>query len=221
MNISQPLMKLITTGDCQDGVLDDIDIMASLYHAGAINADIDYQQFVLDRFDGKLILNGASLQKSSFRRLQLKSIDLKKAKLWQADLSDVIWEQANFAEASLGRARLNRAILRNANFENAYLESADLLGADLSDCNFSGANLDGADIRAANFTRTNCKGVIFDDDGPRDPRFLGANFTDANLEGARISPNAFESVYLCRTIMPDGTVSDRDCELVKTLFGSR
>jgi uncharacterized protein YjbI with pentapeptide repeats len=221
MNISPSLKELVTTGKCSSGILNNIDITAGLYHSGAIAAHEDYYEYVLNKFDGKLVLNEAKMQHSSFRWLRLKYIDLRKSDLGNSDLSDVIWEEADFSEASLGRARLNRAILRGANFEKADLNSSDLLGADFSNCNFSGANLDGADIRAADFTGANCKDVIFDGDGPKDPRFLGANFTDANLEGARIDIKSLDFVYLCRTIMPDGTVSDRDCNFVQSFVQGR
>lgn len=220
MNISISLMKFLTTGICEDGekcLLDKINITASLYHAGLLFANIDYQEDVLNEFNGKLSLKGASLQGASFRRLQLKSIDLKKPNLADTDLSDVIWEQANFFGSFLGGARLNRAILKGANFENAQLQNADLLGADLSNSNFTGADLDGVDIRAANLTGANCQRAIFNSDGPRDPQFLGANFTDANLKDAEIYEEDYRLVYLCRTTMPDGTVSNRDCELVENL----
>jgi uncharacterized protein YjbI with pentapeptide repeats len=218
MYISQSLHKLVTTGECSKGVLNNIDITASLYHSGAIAAYEDYYQYNLSSFDGKLILNEAEIQYSSFRWLNLKYIDLRKSNLRNSDLSDVVWEEADLAEALLGRARLNRAVLRGANFENASLNSADLLGADFSNCNFRGADLDGADIRAANFTGANCEGVIFDGDGPKDPRFLGSNFTDANLKDAIISIEQLRFSYLCRTIMPDGTVNDRDYTLVQSLM---
>jgi hypothetical protein len=77
MNISVALMMLLTTGVCTDGeqcILDNVDITASLYHAGAIDANLDYQEYILNKFDGKLSLAEASLHNASFRRLQLKFI---------------------------------------------------------------------------------------------------------------------------------------------------
>jgi uncharacterized protein YjbI with pentapeptide repeats len=220
-NISQSLMTFCTTGICENAGLADVDITAELYHAGAISAYLDYEQYSLDKFDGKIILESANLSNASFRRLELKYINLRNAVLTNADLSDVIWENSDFFGASLTRARLNRAILRGANFENAMLPYADLLGADLSNSNFVNANLDGVDIRAANFRGTNCTGAIFNDDGPRDPLFLGADFTDANLEHAKISEGDLHWVYLCRTTMPDGKISNRDAELVANLFDGK
>ena len=75
--------------------------------------------------------------------------------------------------------------------------------------------MDGVDIRAANFTGANCEGAIFDSDGPKDPRYLGVNFTDTNLKDAEIYIDDNKFVYFCRTIMPDGTVVDRDCDLAE------
>lgn len=215
MKLSASLMELITTGASQNGNLEGIDILASLYHAGALFAYEDYKEYILNKFDGTLNLEGAKLQGANFRRLQLKYINLKNADLSNADLSDIIWEKADFSGATLKNARLNRAILKDANFEKADLAYADMLGADFSNSNFAGAFMDGVDIRAANFTKTNCEGVVFDSDGPKDPQYLGANFTDANLKDAEIYDIDNKFVYFCRTVMPTGTVNNRDCELLE------
>jgi uncharacterized protein YjbI with pentapeptide repeats len=63
----------------------------------------------------------------------------------------------------------------------------------------------------------------FDGDGPKNSRFLGAEFTDANLEGARINIKFlnFVYLYLCRTVTPDGTISDGDCKFVQSLVQGR
>ena len=48
MNLSYSLMELITTGSSQNGNLEGVDLTASLYHAGALFANIDYQEYVLN-----------------------------------------------------------------------------------------------------------------------------------------------------------------------------
>jgi hypothetical protein len=66
-------------------------------------------------------------------------------------------------------------------------------GANLSNSNFTGAQLAQADFRGANLS--------------------GACFVDANLVDARLgaSVNLHQAVF-CRTLMPDGTRNDRDCD---------
>ena len=57
MDVSVALMMLLTTGACEDSercILNNVDITASLYHAGAIDADLDYQEYVLSKFNGQL-----------------------------------------------------------------------------------------------------------------------------------------------------------------------
>ncbi len=213
MNMSESLMKLLTTGTCENGQLEGVDITTSLYHAGALFANFDYQEYVLNKFDGILNLEGANLRGASFKRLQVNAINLKNADLSNADLSDVFWNKADFSGAKMYWTRLNKARLRNANFENAELGYADLVGGDFSHANFTNAFMDGVDIRAANFTGTNCEGVVFDSDGPKDPQYLGVNFSDANLKGAEIYIEEPKFIYFCQTIMPDGSINNKDCEL--------
>ena len=214
-NTSESIKKLITTGEAKNGNLEGVDITASLKKAGALLVNEDYQEYELKKFGGRLNLEGANLKGASFRRLRLESINLRNADLTNADLSDVIWEKADFTGAKLWLVRFNKAVLKNANFDQVQLDSADMLGADFSNANFAGVFMDGVDIRAANFTGANCEGATFDSDGPRDPQYLGANFTDANLKGAEIAINGNKFIYFCRTIMPDGTINNRDCELAE------
>jgi hypothetical protein len=82
MHISQSLMKLLTTGKCQKQDredmedLNDIDITTSLYYAGALTGSLDYNEYILNKFNGELVLEGLSLNRSSFRMLQLERISL-------------------------------------------------------------------------------------------------------------------------------------------------
>lgn len=69
----------------------------------------------------------------------------------------------------------------------------DFRGANLSNSNFTGAQLAQGDFRGANLSGA-C--------------FVGASLADAKL-GASV--NLHNAVF-CRTIMPDGSVNDRDCE---------
>ena len=226
MNISLSLNELLTTGKAKNGQLEGVDITASLYHAGALGGSLDYQEYILEEFNGVLDLEGANLQDASFRRLQLKEINLKGANLSGADLSNIIWEKADLSGANMYYTRFNKAHLINANFSKAEMGGAELLGGDFSGANFTDALMDGVDLRASNFTGANFERAIFDSDGPYDPKYLGANFTDANLRdlgnstfgdgGAAASYiGDLKFIYFCRTTMPDGTISNRDCKLAE------
>ena len=82
----------------------------------------------------------------------------------------------------LAHAELNGANLRRANFMRTELKYAKLIGADLRSANFTWADL------------------------------YQANFTNANLSGALLaeSRNLSEAIF-CRTVMPDGAVSNLNC----------
>lgn len=73
------------------------------------------------------------------------------------------------------------------------LFQGDFRGSDLSKSNFTGAQLAEADFRGANLS--------------------GACFVNANLLDARLgaSVNLHKAIF-CRTLMPDGSVNDRDCD---------
>ena len=83
---------------------------------------------------------------------------------------------------ALAHAELNGANLRRANFMRTELKYAKLIGADLRFANFTWADLH------------------------------QENFTNANLSGALLaeSRNLSEAIF-CRTVMPDGAVSNLNC----------
>jgi uncharacterized protein YjbI with pentapeptide repeats len=69
----------------------------------------------------------------------------------------------------------------------------DFRGANLSNSNFTGAQLAKANFRGANLSGA-C--------------LVGASLADAKLGG---SVNLHNAVY-CRTLMPDGSINDQDCD---------
>ena len=212
MSIAESIEKLVTTGKVKNGKLKGVNITKTLEEAGALYIDEDYHEYGLSKFDGVLDLEGTNLQGADFSRLDLQEINLKNADLFNADLSNVNWYKADFSGAKMYWATLNKASLRNVNFQGATLGYSDLLGGDFSNANFKDANMDGVDIRVSNFKGANLENVVIEFDGPQNPQYFGANFTDANFKGATIYIDEEESVYFCRTIMPDGTINNRDCE---------
>ena len=107
------------------------------------------------------------------------------------------------------------------------------VGSNRYECNFAGQNLSGLtmtgvnfgkiDGRKTNFTNANVKGSNFGDACLQGAIFKGANLASTNFDRAclfgadftgaknlNVSVN-FSSALLCKTKLPDGTVSDRDC----------
>lgn len=127
----------------------------------------------------------------------LSTVDLTSADLSQAEIS-----RANLWEANLAGVNLRGADIRNASLGYANLQ-ADLTGANLSGSDLEKANLVGARLNGANLI-----GIYMKE----------TNFYSADLRGATLgfSPT-FENALFCRTIMPDGTNSDRDCDKLKQL----
>lgn len=152
------------------------------------NCDLAFQDFALRNFN-EADFSGANLQEAIFGATQLSD--------------------ANFSKANLERAILRQANLARANFEGANLSQADFsCGAGtctyLSDTNFRNANLTGADFQAVGFTPAGETGLPNVD-------FTGADLTRADFTYASLKGALMEKAKLCETIMPDGTISNRDC----------
>ncbi len=92
----------------------------------------------------------------------------------------------------LGEADLRGADLRAANLNGSWAHSASFAGADLRD----------ADLRATTLVAANMRSASID----------GANLADSNLEFAEVSDSQLEDAYLCRTRLPGGELSKRDCD---------
>jgi len=103
------------------------------------------------------------------------------------------WRQVNASQLRQGRSPQNPWIidLKNANFS-----FADLRQINLSEVDLRHANLYGADLR-------------------------GANLSGANLTGADLSEAKVGQMLLCRTIMPNGSIHDRDCQKLRQAYAAR
>lgn len=82
----------------------------------------------------------------------------------------------------------------------------DLQNANLSFTDLQRINLSGVDLRHANLYGANLR---------------GANLSGANLSGADLSHANLEAVVLCRTVMPNGSVHDRDCQRLQKAYEAR
>ena len=110
-----------------------------------------------------------------------------KARLRKADLSSTTMNGMNMRGIDLTDADLTYANLKNVIFTQATLTNVDFSHADLTGATFGGADLTGTEVD-------------------------GADFTDANLTNATVEESAFNYATLCRTTIPDGRVTNRDCE---------
>jgi len=86
---------------------------------------------------------------------------------------------------------LKRADLRNADLRFSSLKDADLRRALLHHANLENANLMGTHLEDADLS--------------------GADLKNADLKYASVGHNTLERTLQCNTVLPDGTVSNRDC----------
>jgi len=122
-----------------------------------------------------------------------------KTKLDRGDFDHAIFSGVNAQYSSFSNASMHRAVAIKANFTNT---------------NFTDAKMDYANFRAANFTQA----IL------RDASLMQADFTDAilknsdlsraNLINAKISTKQLDQALLCKTILPNGKISNRDCTLL-------
>ncbi|MFT4037869.1 MAG: pentapeptide repeat-containing protein [Thermomicrobiales bacterium] len=76
---------------------------------------------------------------------------------------------------------------------------------------FGGTDLSGSDLSGSSFVQANLKGANLSNADLSGTGFLQACLTDANLTGAQMDANVLNSAYLCRTTLPNGTVSNANC----------
>jgi uncharacterized protein YjbI with pentapeptide repeats len=91
----------------------------------------------------------------------------------------------------LRRADLRDADLRGVNLRQANLQRANLRGAKLFGVELQAANLKGADLT--------------------DTDLLNVDATQANFKGAKLT-GSLDQLKLCKTIAPDGKLTNRDCQ---------
>jgi len=122
--------------------------------------------------------------------LDLSDTNLIGLRLWSGDLSC-----ANFVGSDLSNSHLVDIKLRMCGLARANLNKSNLYGVDLSDALLYGADLSEINIYKGNLSR--------------------AYLHKANLYKAQLKTD-FRKVILCDTIMPDGTVNNRNCPLGET-----
>lgn len=172
-------------------------------------------------------LNGANLSHSTFYAVDFQNADFSRANLGYTKLSLSNFAKANFTNVDFSYAQSRKAAsqdwganFKQANFSGANLNDASLYGY-FQGANFTGADLTGAVLNStvdAVPTVTRPKKIQSAD------LWKGVNFTDANLQGAYLLNDRADShdpkkaqkadlskAILCRTKMPDGSLSNRNC----------
>lgn len=112
------------------------------------------------------------------------------------------------------RCDLSGSDLTNINLDGANLSGANLVGAQLYQCkrcNLSNATLVRADLRRSNLTGATLRNANLRGAQLSESALNRANLTGANLRGTDLLAGDLEFSVLCRTTMPDGAQSNRNC----------
>ncbi|PRD40886.1 hypothetical protein C5748_24350 [Phyllobacterium phragmitis] len=206
---------------------------ARIDHANFVSCNTKYQSALNTMtWDGASLkgtdFTGANLGGNSFKGTNLTGANLSGANLFWVDMSNATLRRANLTGAQSGPDAMNGICsdFTNADFSDAKLEKANLCGS------FYNANLNGADLRNATIfgnvmglskRAAEAPGVEIDpsttDTKPSPGRFGGKiDLTGADLRGAtifsetKLTPHGYGFAILCRTKMPDGSTSNRNCK---------
>ena len=179
-----------------------------------------------------------------FSQIDFSNADLTNANFNDSVFYGVSFAGANLPNTQLSRAQLNLSDFSQANFSHARLNQVQSKkdnehgwGSNFYETNFCGADLTQAQLygyfRGANFCNTKLNGAVFVTAKGTIPSNIpelktrtgagfwsGINFTNADLTGARFYEENGQSANLslarfCKTIMPDGTINNRDCPISK------
>jgi hypothetical protein len=162
---------------------------------------------ILNRWTGKVMLNGLSLElvlenhkkwlrgEEGGSRADLSDADLSDADLRGADLRGAVLSDADLSDAVLSSAVLSDAVLSSADLRGAVLRDAVLSRADLRDADLRGTDLRGAALRdavlsRAVLSRADLRGAVL-----RDADLSDAVLSSADLRGVPSIPNIHQTVY--------------------------
>lgn len=173
------------------------------------------------------------LQQSLIKGTVFDNANLENAGLAGVNAKHASFQNANLSGADLTRGSFHRAKFQNANMRKAHADADAMNGlqADMRHANFFQANLADAHLSAvfqhANFSCANLTNAVLitSTEFPADKKpWEGVNFSYADLTGAnigatstaktkkpQISADVLKQAVFCHTIMPDGSLNDRDC----------
>ncbi len=175
-----------------------------------------------------------------FRQIDFSYANLSGADLNDSVFYGVSFFYSNLPDAQLNYAKLDLSNFTQANFSHAHLKGAqsekDAMhgwGSNFYLANFCGADLSQAKLygyfRGANFCKARLiHATLSSSDGTIPPGipelqkhtgqglWAGINFADADLTGAHFyggdgQPADISQARFCRTLMPNGSINNRDC----------
>lgn len=104
------------------------------------------------------------------------------------------------------------ATLQDANFSGSTLDGTTFVDARMQGALFPKATLAGDEFNFANLSGANLQGLV---QNPGANEWFMVNFSSANLLNAQFpalsNTQFWRKVILCKTVLPDGTVNNRDC----------
>jgi len=165
-------------------------------------------------------LDGAFLQESDCKRLNLRGCTLFGANFTDADMrgvdctgTDLRRSNCSGADASQGRfdgAVFREADLSGIDFEGANLEGADLRRANLEGATLGDANLEGADLRRANLTSANLQGADMAGANCYDADLTDASVVEADLRGANFEGATLSGIHGMRANFREAKLGEVD-----------
>lgn len=139
----------------------------------------------------------STLQSLDSKRKGFLLLFLQEAKLIERDSTVISLIGADLSHTNLSGMNFYRSNLSSTNLNGANLSNTNLSGANLSGVNLNEANLSGANLGNANLSNANLE---------------SANFSNANLNNVNLNNVNLEYALLCKTILSDATVSNRNCK---------
>ena len=157
-------------------------------------------------------LQNTNFHKTNLQGANLKECNLCRANLKEADLQAVDLQKATLYKTNLQQSNLYSANLQGANLGRANLQQTSLQEAHLSEANLYRSNLQGAFLYRANLQETSLEQANLQDAFLSEASLQGANLYKANLQGVTgLTEEQLSQAKLCMTILPDGSISYRDC----------
>jgi uncharacterized protein YjbI with pentapeptide repeats len=142
---------------------------------------------LLNNDSDQLSLNEAARKIARTRTLAvLRSLDAGR----KAQVLQFLYEAGLVGEKPI--VQLNGADFADADLDEAVLRGAELRGVHFGRASLVNATLDRADLRGSVFSKADFKGATLRD----------TNLSQANLTGARISPQALEAARTDDAILP-------------------
>ncbi len=149
-----------------------------------------------------LSVAGGRLNGADAREAILDNLSLAGAEASGLDARDATSDRAGAAAG----ANIYDARLTDANFEGAVLKGVSFNRSRLDGAKFKGATWVAVEANTASLRGADLTGLK----GSGSTVYL-ADFGEAKLGGAALTPVDLEWATLCHTQMPDGKVEDRDC----------